>query len=79
MSPKVKIAIGTSTSILLVILSYYLILSNHAVISGLNEGNRLLYAFLSTSIMILLGTLIGITWDFIDKLFSAEGLGSKGK
>ncbi len=79
MPSKVKDAAAACGSIFLIILGYYLILSNQGFLSSLNEGNRLLYAFISVLIMILLGALMGVTWDFLDKLFGAESLGLKGK
>jgi len=69
---QVKYAVATCGSTFLILLGYNLILSNQTILSSLKEGNGFLYAFVSASRMMLFGTLIGVTWDFIDKLFSAE-------
>jgi len=78
MLSRVRATVTTCGFIISIILIYYLILSNHAVLSELNEENRFLYAFISTSIMILLGALMSITWNFLDKIFSSESI-SLGK
>ncbi len=64
--------LAASISIILIIISYYLILSNQSLLNSLNENNRVLYSFLGTLIMITLGFLMGITWDFLDRIFKSR-------
>jgi len=72
MPPKAKAIIATSVFVFLTILGYYLILSNQAILNNLNEGNRFVYASISTIIMIALGASMGLAWDLLDDLLDAE-------
>jgi len=72
MSSKTKAAMA-ALLLFSIVGCYYLIFSNEAFLNDLGESNRLLYAFISTLIMIVLGFLIGLAWDFLDKSSGSKG------
>ena len=72
MPHKAKAIIATSGSIFLIIIGYYLILSNQTILNNLNEGNKFIYASISTLIMILFGASMDLAWDLLDDLLDAE-------
>jgi len=59
---------ATAALLLLIIFSYYLILSNRPFIEHLKKNNNFLYALASTIIMLTLGFSIGLTWSLLSTL-----------
>jgi len=51
--------------LLMILFSYYLVLSNKPFIEHLRKTNSFLYALASTTIMLTLGLLIGLTWNLL--------------
>jgi len=51
--------------LLMIVFSYYLVLSNRPFIEHLKETNNFLYALTSTIIMLTLGFSIGLTWSLL--------------
>lgn len=47
------------------------------ILSSLYDENGILYAFIATFMMILLGTWMGVIWDFLDNLRGTESVTSK--
>ncbi|HDM88443.1 hypothetical protein DRO64_02410 [Candidatus Bathyarchaeota archaeon] len=59
--------IVSAISLFLAVIIYYLILHYKSYIEYLREMNALLYALLSTVIMLTLGLLIGFAWNCLSK------------
>jgi len=57
----------SAISLFLAVIIYYLILHYKSYIEYLREMNALLYALLSTVIMLTLGLLIGFAWNCLSK------------
>ena len=62
----------SAISLFLTVIVYCLMLYYKSHIEHLREINALLYALLSTAIMLTLGLLIGFAWNY---LFKSEGDG----
>ena len=68
----------SAVSLFLAVIVYCLMLHYKPYIEHLREMNALLYALLSTAIMLTLGLLIGFAWNYLFKSDVDRRLGSGG-
>jgi len=65
--------------LLMILFSYYLVLSNKPFIEYLRKTNSFLYALASTTIMLTLGLLIGLAWNLLGNPRRSGNTGIKEK
>ncbi|HIE18924.1 TPA: hypothetical protein EYP75_04280 [Candidatus Bathyarchaeota archaeon] len=58
--------------LLMIVFSYYLVLSNRPFIEHLKKTNNFLYALTSTIIMLTLGFSIGLIWSLLSSPLGSE-------